>query len=72
MELFSVLALFDIFSTLRFAEVGYGVGAVVATIHDVLMTIGIFVLNGEMGLFVSGQLPPHLGCDSDDRWLFDQ
>jgi SecD/SecF fusion protein len=36
-------------------EVGYGVGAVVATIHDVLMTIGIFVLFGEMGLFVSGQ-----------------
>lgn len=36
-------------------EVGYGVGAVVATIHDVLMTIGIFVLCGELGLFVSGQ-----------------
>ena len=36
-------------------EVGYGVGAVVATIHDVLMTIGVFVLFGEMGLFVSGQ-----------------
>jgi SecD/SecF fusion protein len=25
-------------------EMGYGVGAVVATVHDVLMTIGIFVL----------------------------
>ena len=36
-------------------EVGYGVGAVVATIHDVLMTIGIFVLFGELGWFVSGQ-----------------
>ncbi len=36
-------------------EVGYGIGAVVATIHDVLMTIGIFVLCGELGLFVSGQ-----------------
>ncbi|MFP4156071.1 MAG: protein translocase subunit SecD [Opitutales bacterium] len=36
-------------------EVGYGVGAVVATIHDALMTIGIFVLCGELGLFVSGQ-----------------
>lgn len=36
-------------------EVGYGVGAVVATIHDVLMTIGIFVLCGELGIFVSGQ-----------------
>lgn len=28
-------------------EVGYGVGAVVSTIHDVLMTIGIFVLTGR-------------------------
>jgi len=36
-------------------EVGYGVGAVVATIHDVLMTIGIFVICGELGVFVSGQ-----------------
>lgn len=36
-------------------EVGYGVGAVVATVHDVLMTIGIFVICGELGIFVSGQ-----------------
>ena len=36
-------------------EVGYGVGAVVATIHDALMTIGIFVICGELGIFVSGQ-----------------
>jgi SecD/SecF fusion protein len=36
-------------------EVGYGVGAVVATIHDVLMTIGVFVICGELGIFVSGQ-----------------
>lgn len=43
-----------LYVALRF-EVGYGVGAVVATIHDVLMTIGIFVLMGELGLFVSGQ-----------------
>ena len=28
-------------------EIGYGVGAVVSTIHDVLMTIGIFVLAGR-------------------------
>jgi SecD/SecF fusion protein len=28
-------------------EMGYGVGAVVSTIHDVLMTIGIFVLSGR-------------------------
>ena len=54
---FSVLAALVgilLYVALRF-EVGYGVGAVVATIHDVLMTIGIFVLCGEMGLFVSGQ-----------------
>ncbi|WPJ94414.1 protein translocase subunit SecD [Coraliomargarita algicola] len=43
-----------LYVALRF-EVGYGVGAVVATIHDVLMTIGIFVICGELGLFVSGQ-----------------
>ena len=36
-------------------EVGYGIGAVVATIHDVLMTIGIFVLLGQLGILVSGQ-----------------
>jgi len=36
-------------------EVGYGVGAVVATIHDVLMTIGLFVICGQLGIFVSGQ-----------------
>ena len=36
-------------------EVGYGVGAVVATIHDVLMTIGIFVYAANWGIFVSGQ-----------------
>ncbi|RME68332.1 MAG: protein translocase subunit SecF, partial [Verrucomicrobia bacterium] len=28
-------------------EIGYGVGAVVATIHDLFMTIGIFVLFGR-------------------------
>jgi len=40
-----VVALLGIllYIALRF-EVGYGIGAVVATIHDVLMTIGIFVL----------------------------
>ena len=43
-----------LYVALRF-EVGYGVGAVVATIHDVLMTIGIFVICGELGIFVSGQ-----------------
>ena len=36
-------------------EIGYGIGAVVATIHDVLMTVGLFVLLGSFGLLVSGQ-----------------
>jgi len=35
-------------------EFGYGVGAVVATIHDILMSIGLYVLLGSMG-FGSGQ-----------------
>lgn len=43
-----------LYVALRF-EVGYGVGAVIATVHDVLMTVGIFVLCGELGIFVSGQ-----------------
>jgi len=43
-----------LYVALRF-EVGYGVGAVIATIHDVLMTIGVFVICGELDLFVSGQ-----------------
>ncbi|MFP4165736.1 MAG: protein translocase subunit SecD [Opitutales bacterium] len=55
--LFSVVAALGgilLYVALRF-EVGYGVGAVVATIHDVLMTVGLFVLFGALGLFVSGQ-----------------
>ena len=55
--LLSVLAALGgilLYVALRF-EMGYGVGAVVATLHDVLMTIGIFVLCGQFGLFVSGQ-----------------
>lgn len=43
-----------LYVALRF-EVGYGIGAVVATVHDILMTTGVFVLFGAMGLFVSGQ-----------------
>jgi SecD/SecF fusion protein len=35
-----------IYVAFRF-EIGYGVGAVVSTLHDVLMTIGIFVLTGR-------------------------
>jgi SecD/SecF fusion protein len=38
-------------------EMGYAIGAVVATIHDVLMTIGLFVLLGSIsgGTICSGQ-----------------
>ena len=36
-------------------EFGYGLGAVVATIHDMLMTIGIFVTLGEVFGIGSGQ-----------------
>ena len=38
-------------------EMGYAIGAVVATIHDVLMTIGLFVLLGTLsgGTICSGQ-----------------
>lgn len=55
--LISVLAALGgilLYVALRF-EVGYGIGAVIATIHDVLMTIGIFVICGELDIFVSGQ-----------------
>ena len=38
-----------LYVALRF-EFGYGVGAVVATIHDVLMTIGLYVLLGLAGI----------------------
>jgi SecD/SecF fusion protein len=34
-----------LYVAIRF-EVGYGIGAVVATVHDVLMTLGVFVLFG--------------------------
>ncbi len=42
-----------LYVALRF-ELGYAVGAVVATIHDVLMTVGLFVMLGATGL-CSGQ-----------------
>jgi len=35
-----------IYVAFRF-EIGYGIGAVVSTIHDVLMTVGVFVLSGR-------------------------
>ena len=53
-----VVALLGIlfYVAIRF-EMGYAIGAVVATIHDILMTIGLFVLIGYAsgGLLCSGQ-----------------
>ena len=38
-----------LYVALRF-EIGYGIGAVVATIHDILMSIGLYVLLGSFGV----------------------
>ena len=45
-----------LYVAIRF-EMGYAIGAVVATVHDVLMTIGLFVLLGTLsgGALCSGQ-----------------
>ncbi|GHB90644.1 protein translocase subunit SecD [Cerasicoccus arenae] len=43
-----------LYVALRF-EIGYGVGAIVATIHDVLMSIGLFVILGQFFGIGSGQ-----------------
>jgi SecD/SecF fusion protein len=45
-----------LYVALRF-EMGYAIGAVVATIHDILMTVGLFVLIGHLsdGVICSGQ-----------------
>ncbi len=45
-----------LYVALRF-EMGYAIGAVVATIHDILMTVGVFVLIGHLseGVICSGQ-----------------
>ena len=45
-----------LYVALRF-EMGYAIGAVVATIHDILMTVGLFVLIGYLsdGALCSGQ-----------------
>ncbi len=37
------LGLILIYIAIRF-EIGYGIGAIVATVHDILLTIGVFVL----------------------------
>ncbi len=53
-----IVALFGIllYVAIRF-EMGYAIGAVVATIHDVMMTVGLFVLLGVVsaGEICSGQ-----------------
>jgi len=45
-----------LYVALRF-EMGYAIGAVIATVHDVLMTVGLFVLLGNLsgGGICSGQ-----------------
>ncbi|MEC8013060.1 MAG: protein translocase subunit SecD [Verrucomicrobiota bacterium] len=45
-----------LYIAIRF-EMGYAIGAVVATIHDILMTVGLFVLLGTIsgGVICSGQ-----------------
>ncbi|MGA1205197.1 MAG: protein translocase subunit SecD [Opitutales bacterium] len=51
-----VVALLGILIYIAFRfEFGYGLGAVVATIHDMLMTVGIFVTLGEIFGIGSGQ-----------------
>jgi SecD/SecF fusion protein len=51
-----LVALFGIllYIALRF-EFGYGLGAVVATLHDMLMTVGLFIILGEFFAIGSGQ-----------------
>ncbi|MEO0794199.1 MAG: protein translocase subunit SecD [Verrucomicrobiota bacterium] len=36
-------------------EIGYGVGAVVATVHDIMMSIGVYVILGQLLGIGSGQ-----------------
>ena len=43
-----------LYIAIRF-EFGFGIGAIVATIHDVLMTIGLFILLGQFFGLGSGQ-----------------
>ena len=51
-----VVALLGILLYIAFRfEFGYGLGAVVATVHDMLMTVGIFVTLGEILGIGSGQ-----------------
>lgn len=51
-----LVALFGILLYIAFRfEFGYGLGAVVATVHDMLMTIGVFLTLGELLGVGSGQ-----------------
>jgi SecD/SecF fusion protein len=45
-SIFWALLLILVYVAFRF-EIGYGIGAVVSTVHDLLMTIGMFVLFGR-------------------------
>lgn len=50
-----VLAMLGILLYVAFRfEIGFGVGAVVAVLHDILMTIGLYIMLGVLG-FGSGQ-----------------
>ncbi len=46
LSVFWALVLIGVYVAFRF-EIGYGMGAVISTIHDLLMTIGLFVLFGR-------------------------
>ncbi len=56
LSVFAALIGILLYVAVRF-EMGYAIGAVVATIHDVLMTVGLFVLLGSLGegFICSGQ-----------------
>ena len=58
---------------LRF-EMGYAIGAVVATIHDILMTVGLFVLIGHLsdGMICRSVYCPHASFYPNDCWIFHQ
>ena len=62
-----------LYIAIRF-EMGYAIGAVVATIHDILMTVGLFVLLGTIsgGVICSGQFTALCWLDPHDCGLLDQ
>jgi SecD/SecF fusion protein len=54
LSIFLSIAGILLYVALRF-EFGYGIGAITASIHDILMTIGMYVFLGEFCGFGSGQ-----------------